>query len=254
MPAITYCNDEIMAYRSGRKIFRPGDRVVFDEGYRLAHLPLVNPGHPAVISEVDGRDYRNGRYKKARYALVMPIAADVFAESAPFGALDHAMRSARFAPKIAWEMDERRRARLHATLASGMSEADLDRHVAAAQELLQRTGPISICLKGPFLGQWNTGRIYFPVYPQQVDGEDPFALLQRRLGVSARGIYLVGYYHLHTELDAAETTELVELVDQWRDAVVVETTISSLELYATNDDLALSVRIHASISAKARQV
>ena len=253
MPTITYCDDEMMAYRSGRKIYQPGDRVVFDDGYRLAHLPLVNPDHPAVISEAGGRDYRNGRYEKARYALVLPIAAEVFAESASFQALEHAMRSARFAPKIAWEIGERRRARLHATLASGIPEADLDRHAAAAQELLQRIGPISICLKGLFLGQWNTGRIYFPVYPQQVDGEDPFALLQRRLGVPTRGIYLVGYYHLHTELDAAETTELVELVDRWRDAVVVETTISSLELYATNDDLALSARIHASISAKARQ-
>ncbi|WOH68311.1 hypothetical protein [Bradyrhizobium sp. BWA-3-5] len=242
-----------MAYRSGRKIFRPGDRVVFDEGYRLAHLPLVNPGHPAVISEVDERDYRNGRYETARHALVMPIAAEVFAESAPLGALEHVMKSARFAPKIAWEIGERRRARVHATLASGMPEADLGRYVVAAQELLQRTGPIPVCLKGPFLGTRNTGRIYFPVYPQQIDGEDPFALLQRRLGVSATGIYLVGYYHIRTELDAVETKELVELVDQWRDRVVVETTISSLELYATNDDLALSARIHARISAREPQ-
>ena len=254
MPAITYCDDEMMAYRSGRKIFQPGDCVVFDDGYRLAHLPLVNPGHPAVISEADGRDYRNGTYEKTRHALVMPIAAEVFAQSAPFGVIEHAMRSARFAPKIAWEIAERRRARLHATLASGISEADLDRCAAAAQELLQRTGPISICLKGPFLGQWNTGRIYFPVYPQQIDGEDPFALLQTSLGMPATGIYLVGYYHMRTELDAVETTELVELVDRWRDRVVVETTISSLELYATNDDLALSARIHARMSAPEQRV
>jgi len=253
MPATMYCDDEMMAYQSGRKIFRPGDRIVFDDGYRLAHLPLVDPGHPAVISEADGRDYRNGTYEKARHALVMPIAADIFAQSAPFQALEHAMKSARFAPKIAWEIGERRRARLHATLASGMSEGDLDRHVAAAQQLLQRTGPISICLKGPFLGTRNTGRIYLPVYPQQVDGEDPFASLQRSLGVSATGIYLVGYYHMRTEFDAVETTELVQLVGQWRDRVVVETTISSLELYATNDDLALSARIHARISAREQQ-
>jgi hypothetical protein len=93
----------------------------------------------------------------------------------------------------------------------------------------------------------------FSCYPQQIDGEDPFALLQRRLGVSATGIYLVGYYHIRTELEAVETKELVELVDQWRDRVVVETTISSLELYATNDDLALSARIHARISAREPQ-
>ena len=78
---IIYCDDSMMAYRSARRKFQPGEGVVFDEGYRLAHLPLVNAGHPAVISEVDGRDYRNGTYEKTRYALVMPISADAFLES-----------------------------------------------------------------------------------------------------------------------------------------------------------------------------
>ena len=103
MPPITYCDDSMMAYRSARKIFQPGERVVFDEGYRLAHLPLVNAGHPAVISEVDGRDYRNGTYEKTRYALVMPISADAFLESDQVQALELAMKSSSFAPKIAWE-------------------------------------------------------------------------------------------------------------------------------------------------------
>lgn len=252
MPAMTYCDDSMMAYQSNRKTYQSGERVVFDDGYRLAHLPLVNSEHPAVISQVDGRDYRNGVYEKARYALVMPIAAEVFLQSEPVRAIEQAMKSARFAPKIAWELGERRRSRLHATLASGIPEADLDRCAASAQEALDKTGPISICLKGPFLGNRNTGRIYFPVYPQQIDGEDAFALVQRSVGVPRTRIYLVGYYHMRTELDAVETTELAELIDQWRDQVVVQTTISFLELYATNDDLALSARIHAKISAKER--
>ena len=65
MPLI-YCDDEMMAYRSARKRFQPGESIVFDEAYRLAHLPLVNAGHPAVISEASGRDYRNGVYEKTR--------------------------------------------------------------------------------------------------------------------------------------------------------------------------------------------
>ena len=108
----------MMAYRSARKIFQPGEGVVFDEGYRLAHLPLVNAGHAAVISEVDGRDYRNGTYEKTRYALVMPISADAFLESDEVQALELAMKSSSFAPKIAWEICERRRLQLHATLAA----------------------------------------------------------------------------------------------------------------------------------------
>jgi hypothetical protein len=242
----------MMAYRSARRKFQPGERVVFDEGYRLAHLPLVNAGHPAVISEVDGRDYRNGTYEKTRYALVIPISADAFLESDQVQALELAMKSSGFAPKIAWEMCELRRSRLHATLASGISEADLDRCAAAVQDRLDEIGSISVCLKGPFQGNRNTGRIYFPVYPQNIRGEDPFALVQKSIGVAPTKLYLVGYYNMSQELDPLETRELAELIDQWRDRIVVTTTIPFLELYATNDDLALSARVHAEISARGR--
>lgn len=251
MPLI-YCDDEMMAYRSARKIYLPGERIVFDEGYRLAHLPLVNAGHPAVISEADGSDYRNGIYEKTRYALVVPISADAFLGSDEVQALELAMKSASFAPKIAWEMGERRRLRLHATLA-GVPENDLNRYVAVVQALLDQIGPISVCLKGPFQGTRNTGRIYFPVYPQNIRGEDPFALVQKSLGVAPTKLYLVGYYHMRNELDPMETGELVELLDRWRDRIVVTTTIPFLELYATNDDLALSARVRAKIWAKETQ-
>ena len=127
-----YCEDEMLDYRSSRKIYQPGERIVFDEGYRLAHLPLVNPGIPRIISEADGRDYRNGIYEKTRYALVIPISAEAFLGSDEALSLECAMKSASFAPKIAWEVCERRRLRLHATLA-GVPETDLDRCVEVVQ-------------------------------------------------------------------------------------------------------------------------
>lgn len=201
------------------------------------------------MSQVEGRDYLNGRYEKARHALVIPIAADVFQQSEAFQVLDHTMRSARFAPKIAWDLCERRRWRLHATLASGFAEADLDRVIASVQRALEVTDPVSICLKGPFIGDRNFGRIYFPVYPQQIDGRDAFALVQEGVGSSPTRLYVVGYYHMCVELDAAETAELAELIDRWRDRVIATATISALEMYATNDDLALSARVYATISA-----
>ena len=253
MPPVVYCDDSMMAYRSARRMFQLGERIVFDDGYRLAHLPLVNAGHPAVIREVEGRDYRSGTYEKTRYALVMPISAEVFLESEQVQTLERAMKSSGFAPKIAWELCERRRLQLHATLASGIAEVDLDRCAAVVRNLLNQTGAISVCLKGPFLGTRNTGRIYFPVYPQMIDGEDPFALVQNSIGVPATKLYLIGYYHMCDELDPLETRELAELLEQWRDRIVVKTTVPFLELHATNDDLALSARTHAKIFAEERQ-
>jgi hypothetical protein len=247
---VTYCDDEMLAYRSTKRIFLPGESTVFDEAYRLAHLPLVNGGHPGVISAVDGRDYRNGTYEKTRYALVMPIPAEVFLGSDELQTLELSMKSASFAPKIAWEFCERRRSHLHATLAGGIQEADIDRIVSPVQELLGRIGPISVCLKGPFLGTRNTGRIYFPVYPRKISDEDALALVQKCLGMSPTKLYLVGYYHLREELDRKETSELAELIERWRERVLVETTIPCLEIYAVNDDLALSARVCARISAR----
>jgi hypothetical protein len=78
--------------------------------------------------------------------------------------------------------------------------------------------------------------------------------VQKRIGVSPSKLYLVGYYHLCQELDPLEASELAELIDRWRDRVVVRTTIPFLELYATNDDLALSARVHARIGGKASRV
>jgi hypothetical protein len=118
---------------------------------------------------------------------------------------------------------------------------------------LDEIGSISVCLKGPFQGTRNTGRINFPVYPQKVRGEDPFALVQKSIGAAPTKLYLVGYYHMRNELDPLETSELAGLLDQWRDRIVVTTTVSFLELYATNDDLALSARVHAKIWTKQTQ-
>jgi hypothetical protein len=129
-------------------------------------------------------------------------------------------------------------------------EADLDRSVAAVQDVLDQIGPIPVRLTGPFMGTRNTGRIYFPVYPAMIQGEDAFALVQRSIGAPLTSLYLVGYYHLRDELDPVETRDLDELLDRWRDRVVVETTIPLLELHATNDDLALSARTHATMSAE----
>jgi len=237
----------MMAYRSARRIFQPGEHVVFDDAYRLAHLPLVNAGHPAAITELDGRDYQNGTYEKARYALVMPISAEVFQQSDQFQALEREMKSSAFSSKIAWGLCETRRSRLHATLASGLLDADLDRWTIRVQEVLDRIGPISICLKGPFAGNRNTGRVYLPVYPQKIGGADSLALVQQAIGAPQTGLYLVGYYHFLEELDSSETAELAHLIDRWCDRVVAHMSITYLELHATNDDLALSARSYAKI-------
>ena len=58
---------------------------------------------------------------------------------------------------------------------------------------------------------------------------------------------------MREELDPTETSELARLIDQWRERTIAEATISFLEVYAVNDDLALSARIHARMLARERR-
>ena len=58
---------------------------------------------------------------------------------------------------------------------------------------------------------------------------------------------------MREELDPMETSELVQLLDQWRERIVVTSTISIAGIVPPTDDLALSARVHAKMSAKEPQ-
>ena len=247
-----FLTDTDLAYAAARRRFRPGERLVFDPAYRLAHLPLVAPDHPAVIAEAPGKDYRRGRYAAPRHAVVLPVPDAVFAASPVFRAIDAAMRAARFSDKLAWQVLPARAGRLHATLVGGLDAAAAEEAVAPVAALLPRLGPLSFRLGGPIVGDRNFGRIYFPVYPRKADGEDPFARLQETLGRPASRFYGVGYYSFLDELDIAETAELAALLGGWEAVVLAEAAASHVEIIATNDDLVLSGRVIAAIDPSGR--
>jgi hypothetical protein len=110
-------------------------------------------------------------------------------------------------------------------------------------------GPLSLRLGGPFAGNKNLGRLYFPVYPQRVNGGDAFGFIQDAAGARRTRFYSVGYYNLVEELDAAETAALGRLIDHWGARTVAELAVASFVVHATNDDLALSGRPVITIDA-----
>ena len=79
---------------------------------------------------------------------------------------------------------------------------------------------MSFRLGGPFVGNKNIGRIYFPVYPQAIDGDDSFGLIQDAVGGTRTRFYVVGYYNLIDELDAAETADLAHILGRWGSATI----------------------------------
>lgn len=242
-----FCDDTVMAYDASRRVFGPGEALAFDDAYRLAHLPLVAPGHPEIIAGKDGTDYRNGTYETPRHSLVVPVDAGQLGTSEAFLQFETELRSFSFSDKIAWQLGHERAGKLHATIVGGLSEPDIARCTDAAAAALAPLGALSLRIGGPFLGRINTGRIYLPVYPCCHDGEDVFGLVQQACGARQTRFYVVGYFHFAAALTVAETTDLAGLVERWRHRVLAELPVRSLAVMATNDDLALSGRVVATI-------
>lgn len=240
--AALFCNDEMLAYDGSRRAFLPGEALTFDEAYRLAHLPLVAPGHPEAIARKEGTDYASGRYAAPRYSLVAPIDARALETSVEFRRFEQELRSHGFSDKIEWRLNLERAPKLHATIVNGLAEEDAAACATNVAEALAPFGRISVRIGGPFLGRINTGRIYLPVYPECRNGADVFSLIQAACGARQTRFYVVGYYHLHSALTAGETSELAGLVARWRRSTLAVLPVRALAIQATNDDLALSAR------------
>ncbi len=234
-----FCTDDALAYARSRHAFAPGKPLPLGADYRLAHLPLVVPGHPEAIRSVEGRDYVDGRYAAARDALVVHLPVEALEAAGPFRELEGEMRASRFAAKIAWNIGERRRDVVHATIAGPIDAVTASRCTIEAARFLKRYGALGFRLGGPFVGNRNHGRIYLPFYPQAIGGDDPFGALQAACGRPRSRFYAAGLWHLRDGLDATEAAELGKLVDKWWGREILRIEAAQFGILSVHDDLAL---------------
>ncbi len=225
------CDDDDLAYQASRTRFTPGAGFALDESYRLAHLPLVAPHHPRVIAARPGTTYEMGRHGKA-LSLVLPVPDVDYL-------LEPELKAAPFAAKVAWEVAERRRGKLHATLCG--SPPAIDRAALAA------IGPITVELRGLFSGNINHGRLYLRVYPEKRDGENQLKRVQRLAGGRETGLYLVGLYNFIDDLDPDEAAALAALIERWWDRPILRWQVDALWLLAAWDDLVLQGNVEETI-------
>ena len=239
----TFCTDADLGYQRSRTLFPPGRGLVLDESYRLAHLPLVAPRHADVISAQDGKFYSHGRHPRVA-SLVLPVAHDMLFGSAAYRALDAELRAAPFAKKLAWDLPERRKARLHATLCGQLAVGDPAFTIDAERKAaLRRIGPLRIRLAGLFSGNVNLGRLYLAVYPEMRDGVNAIHLIQRAMGRPPTDLYVVGLHNFVDHLDAREADALGELIARWWARPILEFTCDHLWNLGAGDDLALDSSI-----------
>jgi hypothetical protein len=242
----TFCGDDALAYQPNRTRFESGQGMMLDDAYRLAHLPLIAPRDPRVIAEKEGTYYSMGRHPTA-YSVVLPVSADALEASPAYQALAEELRVAPFASKVAWNIMDQRRERLHATICGGLGT---DRPIieSAAVASLTRLGPIMVEVRGLFSGNVNRGRLYLKVYPEQRADRNLFHAVQHVLGRPTTDLYVIGLWNLLDDLDASEAAVLAALVEQWWSRVFVRIEVSELWLLGARDDLVLDAEISTLIS------
>ncbi|WP_244276534.1 hypothetical protein, partial [Methylobacterium indicum] len=238
--AVGLVEDEALAYRRSRTVFVPGDGLVLDEAYRLAHLPLVAPGHPDAIPSREGRYYKYGRHPRV-VSLVLPVPPGSLAAAPAFVALERELRAAPFADTIAWDVAARRAERRHATLCGSLAIGpDAAPSLSAGQRAaLAALGPITVELRGLFSGNVNLGRLYLRVYPECRGGADMLAAIQRIMGRPPTGLYLVGLHALTDHLGPVEAAHLAGMIERWWDRPVLRLTVEALWLLWAHDDQVL---------------
>lgn len=242
---IDLIGDEDLAYLRSRTAFTEGAGMTLDDGYRLAHLPLIDPAHPKAIARKDGTHYDNGQHPPI-YSLVVPTLG--LTEAPAYRELERDLREAPFASKIAWDIVAQRQAKLHATVCGSLSIDTPPVIDPAAREALSRIGPVAMELRGLFSGNVNRGRLYLRLYPERRDGENALHLLQRALGRPTSDLYVVGIWNLNDDLDIAEAAALAGLIERWWDRPILRFTADTLWLMGASDDLVLDSQIVEALS------
>jgi hypothetical protein len=236
---VVLCGDDDLDYLASRTQLEQGQGLLLDEAYRLAHLPLVAPDHPRVIARRAGHPYEMGRHERV-FTLVLPVADELLKRSAAYLALEAELRASPLSPKIAWNIVEQRRHKLHATICGALARGETPPVLDARQrDALRCLGPIVVELRGLFSGSVNRGRLYLRVYPEKRRGLNVFHRIQQVLGRPATNLYVVGVYNLTDDLDASECSILSELLTRWWDRPIARFQVEALWLLGTNDDLLL---------------
>jgi len=236
-----FADDNLLGYGNAHRTFSEGETLTLDTNYRRAHLPLVNSSHPEVIA-ID-EDYREGIYEVSRYSLVLPVSDERLRQTATFSEIEQTLLTASFSKKVAWDLLDKRKNLLHATISSGLRQDGLESITSILHTFMMIKPVRKYRFGGLFMGPVNTGRLYFKVYPEVCADGHVFGEIQSLLGLKRTQFFLVGYYNLTDHLNHRETQEMADILKRFRHEILWEDELSELWLLSTHDDLVLSGKI-----------
>lgn len=238
-PVVSFCSDGQLAYLKYQTEFVDGRGLLFDESYRLAHLPLVAPDHPRVIPTKLGTKYNRGMHEIV-YSIALPIHANQLLGTQEFESLCDELKASAFSRKLSWNTFTQRKNKLHATICGALSTGEAPEIERNLIQQLEQIGPVSIKIRGLFSGNLNVGRLYLKVYPELRDGHNVCHLIQQIFDTKLTSLYVIGLFNLVDELDVDEARELKNLLRRWQDTEFAQIELTELWLLKSCDDLVLN--------------
>ncbi|MFE1763640.1 hypothetical protein ACFW81_05405 [Streptomyces angustmyceticus] len=210
--------------------------LTLDGRYRERQLPLLDDRARAPL----GPDTGPAEYWPPIRSAVLPLDSRRLAADAGLASFLDALRRSDAGSLVWWPGLALRADRLHATLAGGLEGG---RDLSALLRLARR---VDVVVRGPWIGRFNTGRIYLPVQAADVAAATALARLRTRLGAAHRPL-LAGYVQFTGEVTGDAYRQLRDLVATHQSRIAVRMPLSALWLMDTMDDLVLRSRVVARV-------
>ncbi|WP_327705534.1 hypothetical protein [Streptomyces decoyicus] len=208
--------------------------LILDQRYRERQLPLLDDRARASLGpEVGAAEY----WPPIRSAVIPIDSGRLAADGGITAFLDDLRRSA-VASLVWWPGLALRADRMHATLVGGLGEGS-DLPARLAQH-------IEVMVRGPWIGRFNTGRVYLPVQAADKASATALAQLRTRTGADHRPL-LAGYVQLTDDVTGDAYRQLRDIVATHQSRIAVRLPLSELWLMDTMDDLVLRSRLAARI-------
>ncbi|SEE96997.1 hypothetical protein SAMN05428954_4873 [Streptomyces sp. 2112.3] len=210
------------------------EALILDQRYRERQLPLLNSRARAPL----GPDAGAAEYWPPIRSVVVPVDSRRLAADTGITAFLDDLRRSEVASSVWWPGVAMRADRMHATLVGGLQEG------AELPARLDRR--IEVLVRGPWIGRFNTGRIYLPVQAADRASATALAQLRTRTGAEHRPL-LAGYLQLSGDVTGAAYHRLRAIVATHQNRIAVRLPLSELWLMDTMDDLVLRSHLAARI-------
>ncbi|BCK67531.1 hypothetical protein Srufu_014840 [Streptomyces libani subsp. rufus] len=210
------------------------EALTLDPRYRERQLPLLNNRARAPLGPETGA----AEYWPPIRSAVIPIDSLRLAADPGVTAFVDDLRRSDVASLVWWPGLALRADRMHATLVGGLEKG--------AELPVQLTQRIEVRVRGPWIGRFNTGRIYLPVQAADVESATALAQLRLRTHADHRPL-LAGYLQLTDDVTGDSYRQLRDIVATHQSSIAVHLSLSELCLMDTMDDLVLRSHLAARI-------